>query len=143
MSARRASTASASAPRCCSTSPGSRSRSRRSAPRARRAQLLSWSRFCWRFRRSRGAGRGGVPPVEEALAFGYTPAELEYIEYARSRSAVGDPDQVREQLEAFSREYGTDEMLLVTITHDFSDRVRSYELVAEACGLAPASTERG
>ncbi len=107
-----------------------------------RAQLLSWSRFCWRFRRSRGAGRGGVPPVEEALAFGYTPAELDYIEYARSRSAVGDPDQVREQLEAFSREYGTDEVLLVTITHDFSDRVRSYELVAEACGLTPASAER-
>ncbi|MCY4641020.1 MAG: LLM class flavin-dependent oxidoreductase [Chloroflexi bacterium] len=108
-----------------------------------RAQLLSWSRFCWRFRRSRGAGRGGVPPAEEAIAFGYTPAELDYVEYARSRSAIGSPRQVREQLESFSREYGTEELLLVTITHDFSDRLRSYELVAEACGLAaPAADPR-
>ena len=102
-----------------------------------RAEMLSWSRFCWRFRRSRSGGRAGVPPVEEALAFGYTPAELDYVEYARSQSAIGDPGQVREQLEALSSAYGTDEVLLVTITHDFSDRVRSYELVAEACGLTP------
>ena len=99
------------------------------------AQRLSWSRFCWRFRRSENGGRGGVPPVDEALAFGYTPAELDYIEYARSRSAIGNPTQVRTQLEAFSSEYGTDELLLVTITHDFTDRLHSYELIAEACGL--------
>ncbi|MDA0256712.1 MAG: hypothetical protein O3C25_03085, partial [Chloroflexi bacterium] len=105
-----------------------------------RAHRLSWSRFCWRFRRGEGGGRGGVPTVDEALAFGYTPAELDYIEYARSRSAIGDPSQVRAQLKAFAREYGTDELLLVTITYDFADRLRSYELVAEACALdaAPA-----
>jgi luciferase family oxidoreductase group 1 len=108
-----------------------------------RAQRLSWSRFCWRFRRSEDGRSGGVPSVEEALAFGYTPAELDYIEYARSRSAIGDPAQVRAQLEAFGREYEADELLLVTITHDFADRLRSYELVAEACGLdaAPATDE--
>jgi luciferase family oxidoreductase group 1 len=103
-----------------------------------RAQRLSWSRFCWRFRPSEDGGRGGVPPVDEALAFGYTPAELDYIEYARSRSAIGDPQQVSAQLEAFGREYGTEELLLVTITYDFADRLRSYELVADACGLDTA-----
>lgn len=108
-----------------------------------RAERLSWSRFCWRFRRARDGGRGGVPPVEEALAFGYTPAELDYVEYARSRSAIGDPVQVREKLQALSGEYGTDEVLLVTITHDFSDRLRSYELVAEACGIAPSPAGAG
>ena len=32
---------------------------------------------------------------------------------------------------------GIDEMLVVSITHDHADRVRSYALLAEAFGLQP------
>jgi alkanesulfonate monooxygenase SsuD/methylene tetrahydromethanopterin reductase-like flavin-dependent oxidoreductase (luciferase family) len=42
---------------------------------------------------------------------------------------------VREQLEAMARAYGVDELVIVTITHDFKARVRSYELLADAFGL--------
>jgi luciferase family oxidoreductase group 1 len=94
-----------------------------------RATRLSWSRYCMRFRRQ------GVPSVETALAFGYSPAELEYIEYSRARAAVGDPATVKARLEALAAELGVDELVLLTITYDFADRVRSYELIAEAFGL--------
>jgi hypothetical protein len=42
---------------------------------------------------------------------------------------------VRERLIALAREYGAEEVIVVTITHDFKARLRSYQLLAEAFGL--------
>jgi hypothetical protein len=36
-------------------------------------------------------------------------------------------------------EYGVDEFVVVTITEDFGSRLRSYELLAEACGVTSGS----
>ncbi|MPZ98098.1 MAG: MsnO8 family LLM class oxidoreductase [Dehalococcoidia bacterium] len=99
------------------------------APTEEEALRLSWSRYCMRFRHQ------GVPSVETALAFEYSEAEREYIEHARRRAAIGDPQQVREKLEAMAARTGAQEIVLLTITYDFADRVRSYELVARECGL--------
>ncbi len=60
---------------------------------------------------------------------------LDYIEYSRSRSAIGDPRQVRERLLAIAAELDADELVVLTITYAFEARVRSYELLAEAFGL--------
>jgi alkanesulfonate monooxygenase SsuD/methylene tetrahydromethanopterin reductase-like flavin-dependent oxidoreductase (luciferase family) len=43
---------------------------------------------------------------------------------------------VRAGLVEVAAEYGADEVLVVTITHDHEARKRSYELLAEAFGLA-------
>ncbi len=48
----------------------------------------------------------------------------------------GDPGRVRGGLAAISESFQTNDLSIVTITYAFVDRVRSYELVAEACGLA-------
>jgi luciferase family oxidoreductase group 1 len=53
------------------------------------------------------------------------------------RSIVGDPETVRAGIESAAAEYGADEVIVVTITHDHAARVRSYELIADAFGLAP------
>jgi hypothetical protein len=45
---------------------------------------------------------------------------------------------VRAELEQLATEYGAEEALVVTITHDHGARRRSYELLAEAFGLEPA-----
>ena len=56
------------------------------------------------------------------------------------RRIVGGPDTVRAGIEAVAAEYGADEVILVTITHDHAARRRSYELIAQALGLrAPAA----
>lgn len=96
------------------------------------ALRLSWSRFCMRFRRGLG-----VPSVETALAFEYTEPELAYIQYMQPRSAIGEPSQVREQLDRLAADFEVGELILHTITYDFDDRVRSYRLIAEAYGLEP------
>jgi hypothetical protein len=44
---------------------------------------------------------------------------------------------VRERLEALGKLYNIDEFVVVTICHDFQARLRSYELLAKAFGLAP------
>ncbi|MBT5773920.1 MAG: LLM class flavin-dependent oxidoreductase [Dehalococcoidia bacterium] len=99
------------------------------APTTEEAIRLSWSRYCMRFRRM------GVPSVETAMAFDYKPAELEYIVYSRERAAIGDPATVKARLEELATELDVDELVLLTITYDFADRVRSYQLVADAFGL--------
>ena len=44
---------------------------------------------------------------------------------------------VRAELEAVAVEYGAEEVIVVTITHDHQARRRSYELLADAFGLEP------
>ena len=97
------------------------------------AERLSWSRWGWRL-----MGRvssGGIPTVEEAHAFDYSDAELEALEEMKGRSIYGDPAEVKAQLLEIGEEYGTNEFVIVTITHDFESRLRSYELLAEAFSL--------
>ena len=47
---------------------------------------------------------------------------------------------MRAGLEEVAREYGAEEVIVVTITHDHEARRRSYELLAEAFGLRGASS---
>jgi alkanesulfonate monooxygenase SsuD/methylene tetrahydromethanopterin reductase-like flavin-dependent oxidoreductase (luciferase family) len=73
-----------------------------------------------------------IPPVEQALRY------LETREPGRGdrRAVIGSPETVRAGLEAVAAEYGAEEVLVLTITHDHAARRRSYELIAEAFGLA-------
>jgi luciferase family oxidoreductase group 1 len=52
---------------------------------------------------------------------------------------IGTPEKVRAGIEQVAEEYGADEVIVVTITHDHEARRRSYELIAEAFDLAPAA----
>ena len=38
--------------------------------------------------------------------------------------------------------YGTHDLSVVTITHDYADRRHSYELLAEACGYSGDPADR-
>ena len=78
-----------------------------------------------------------VPPPEKAVEF--LKREGKAITGGRPgrRSIVGSPEKVRAELEAVAVEYGAEEVIVVTITHDHQARRRSYELLAEAFGLEP------
>lgn len=99
------------------------------------AHRLGVSRHLMRLRREQGRA-GGVPSVEEALETEYTDPEREYIQYQQSLALEGAPQRVRAGLVALAEEYEVDELIVVTITHDYAARLRSYELLAEACDLA-------
>jgi alkanesulfonate monooxygenase SsuD/methylene tetrahydromethanopterin reductase-like flavin-dependent oxidoreductase (luciferase family) len=78
---------------------------------------------------------GPFPAVEEAAAYAFSPPELAIVEQARARTVAGTPDRVKARLEALTSDYGVDEVVVVTIAHEFKARLRSYELLAEVFGL--------
>ncbi len=58
---------------------------------------------------------------------------IEMMQY----TAVGTPGAVRDYLTAFAAEAGADELIVVHAAPGMEARLRSVELVAEACGIAP------
>lgn len=100
------------------------------------AERLAWSRWGSRVMNQRGERRG-VPSPEEAMAYPYTPSDRVYLEHMRANSVWGSPARVKARLEELAAIYDVNEIVAVTITYDFAARVRSYELLAEAFGLAP------
>jgi luciferase family oxidoreductase group 1 len=99
------------------------------------ARRLASSRNLGRLRSVTGRARG-IPPVEEALNYPYRPDELAFVQQYARNCVDGDPQQVKERLEAIAQSYQTPDLSIVTICYAFQDRVRSYELVARACGLS-------
>ncbi len=77
----------------------------------------------------------GTPTYEMARDYPYTARERMVVRENRERMIVGDPVSVRQQLEAFARRYGVDEVIVSTRTPDFEDRLRTFELLADAMGL--------
>ena len=98
------------------------------------AKRLSASRDLW-LARLRTGEPGPVPTVEEALAHPYDERERAVLFGSRRRTIAGSPETVKARLLALGREYGVDEFVVVTITHDPAARRRSYELLAQAFGL--------
>ncbi|MEA2333116.1 MAG: hypothetical protein QOH58_3254, partial [Thermoleophilaceae bacterium] len=74
-----------------------------------------------------------IPPVEKALRY------LETRERPAGgggrRAVIGSPQTVRAGLEEVAAEYGAEEVLVLTITHEHAERRRSYELIAAEFGL--------
>ncbi|MFC3229580.1 LLM class flavin-dependent oxidoreductase [Marinibaculum pumilum] len=75
------------------------------------------------------------PTPEAAEAHDYSAAEAAIVADGRSRAIVGTPEAVRAGIEELARAFGTEEVVALTICHDFGARLRSYELLAEAFGL--------
>jgi luciferase family oxidoreductase group 1 len=78
-----------------------------------------------------------IPPVERALRY----LETRERSPGGRRAVIGSPPTVRAGLEAVAEEYGAEELLLLTITHDHRARRRSYELVAEEFGLVEGASK--
>ena len=76
-----------------------------------------------------------IASTEEALAHRYTDLERARIRHHRQRAIIGSQATVRDQLQALQDRYEADELVVVTITGDYESRMRSYELLADACGL--------
>jgi luciferase family oxidoreductase group 1 len=78
-----------------------------------------------------------VPPPATAVAFLERDTRAGSNGSSGRRSILGSPEKVRAGIETVAQEYGADEAIVVTITHDHEARRRSYELLAAAMGLEP------
>jgi luciferase family oxidoreductase group 1 len=78
-----------------------------------------------------------VPPPEKAIEFLAREGASVNGALPGRRGIIGTPEKVRGGIEELASEYGAEEVIVVTITHDHDARKRSYELIAEAFGLEP------
>jgi luciferase family oxidoreductase group 1 len=81
-----------------------------------------------------------LPTPEEAAEYVFTPSERELVRSWTAPLIVGDPGEVRDQLEALAALTAVDELMITTMVHGPADRLRSYELVAEARNPAPVTS---
>jgi luciferase family oxidoreductase group 1 len=86
-----------------------------------------------RIQMARNQKREGIVSPEEASQHEFTPEELRFLEQSGMRGTTGDLARVVAELEDLSEQYATDHFGVVTICYDFKARMRSYELLAEAC----------
>ncbi|MEV5732819.1 LLM class flavin-dependent oxidoreductase [Streptomyces sp. NPDC052292] len=71
------------------------------------------------------------PTPQEARAYEWTDEDRALVQDRLDTQFVGSPGRVADQLEQLREATGADELLITTITHNHTDRVRSYELLAE------------
>jgi luciferase family oxidoreductase group 1 len=84
------------------------------------------------FLRLRQGRPGRVPSPEEAAAYAYSDLEQAMVDDRQSSWLIGAPDTVRAGLENLLKRTEADELMITTQTYDPADRLRSFELVAEA-----------
>lgn len=101
---------------------------------AARADAFRRLRALTRLRRDRGEP-APRPTLEEAERHPFTDAEIEQMRSKRSRAIIGTAAEVKAGLLALATESGADEVVVLTITPAFADRLRSYELLAQAFDL--------
>ena len=100
------------------------------------ARRIASSRNLGRLRSVTGRANG-IPSPEVSASYKYLANEWQFIQQYQRNCVDGDPQQVKAGLEKVAEDYQTTDLSVVTICYHYEDRVRSYELVAEACGLEP------
>jgi luciferase family oxidoreductase group 1 len=77
------------------------------------------------------SGRPGrLPPPVADYENRLGPAERAMIAQALSSSAIGSPDTVTREMEAFVRRTGADELIVTSQIFDHEARLKSYEIIA-------------
>ena len=81
--------------------------------------------------RLRGTGGLSQPPIDDIETY-WTPSEKAQATQRLSRSIIGGPETVGAGLEALIAETRADELIVVSDIYDHTDRLRSFELIAQA-----------
>ena len=90
------------------------------------------------FLRLRLGSPGPVPSPEEVAAFEWTDQARAFVEHRQADQIIGSPETVRRGIEELVGRTGVDELMLTTSTFAGADRLRSYELLADAVGMTPS-----
>lgn len=94
------------------------------------------------FARLRSGQVGKFPAPTHDLDAHIAPAMRRAVDQALSVSAIGTPDQVRDDLAALARKYQPDEMIFTAQIYDHAARLRSLEIAAQAASdlVLPGAT---
>jgi len=95
------------------------------------ADELAACRDLWRLKVERGLFEP-FPSVAEARDYDYSDSDRARIAERREHQILGTPDWVAEQLAELATRVRADELVVISITHEFERRARCYELLAKA-----------
>jgi len=95
---------------------------------ARRLATTQQMSFADIFRGARGLSK---PPIDDIESY-WSPIEKAQAQQMLARSIIGSVDTVRAGLAALVRETSADELIIVSDVYDHAERLRSFELIAEA-----------
>jgi luciferase family oxidoreductase group 1 len=99
------------------------------------AEKGSMSSLLWGIQTAKGESSGGIPSAEAALQYRLSDTDTRQLQRSREKMIIGNPHEVRQRLRELQLLYRADELMLVTIAHSGEDRLNSYRLIAEECGL--------
>jgi len=99
------------------------------------AEEIALSSHLWKIKHAKMNEDKRVPTIDEAKKYKYSEKDLKSIERLKNKQLIGNPKEVKAQLEEIQTMYEVDEIMVVTITHSYEDRKRSYQLLAEEFGL--------
>lgn len=94
------------------------------------AEEIALSSLLWKVQQAKGDGENGIPSVKEAKDYTFTKEDQETIKNMKRKTIIGNPAEVKQQLQELQTAYQSDEMMIVTITHSYEARKRSYQLIA-------------
>ncbi|WP_139489356.1 LLM class flavin-dependent oxidoreductase [Brevibacillus dissolubilis] len=95
------------------------------------AEELALSANLWQIQLAKGEATTGIPSIEEAKQYPFTPEDAAVTLERKKKMVVGNPKEVAQQLRELQALYQADELMLVTITHSYEARLRSYQLIAD------------
>jgi luciferase family oxidoreductase group 1 len=84
------------------------------------------------FIRLRSGRPGTMPSPEEAAAYPYTDLDRAMVAERQASQLIGSPQTVRRGLAELLAHTRADELMITTMVFDPADRLRSFELVAQA-----------
>lgn len=94
------------------------------------AEAVASSQFLWKLQ-SESGNRSGIPTMDEARDYSYSAEDYEKIDKMRTNMIIGNPNFVKEKLNELAENYEVDEIMIVTITHDYQARLTSYRLISD------------
>ncbi|MET7401873.1 LLM class flavin-dependent oxidoreductase [Dactylosporangium sp. NPDC005572] len=101
------------------------------APTAQEARHLSAGYAPWVHSIRTGRGAIPFPTPAEAAAAPWTAEDQALVQDRLDTQFVGTAPEVADRLRTLRRATAADELLVTTITHDHTDRVRSFALLAD------------
>lgn len=107
------------------------------APTDEQAQFVAASRNLWVMKLLGGEHTAFVSP-EDALSYPYSEPQRKLLNSIAGRSITGSPETVHARLTDIMERYHAEELIILTLTYSFEDRLTSYRLIADAFGLKMA-----
>ena len=95
---------------------------------------LSRCRDLWRLRFESGVFLP-MPSIQEAAAYKFSDAELSQVKARSSQALQGTSGEVKAQLTDLAGRYQVEELVLLSVTPSYHQRMRCYELLADVFGL--------